>query len=125
MMAAQVDLTIIAETLSLGKNPKFIDKATDGTTPDTYVEHMPTLAVADTDEVLDVGDIATAQLLVIRAIDYDLDIDLDYVSSFDADLTVEAGGPAAAIPNPAGIIRVKNGSAGETPQFEYLLIGTT
>lgn len=124
-MAATIDVSVIIELLGLGKAPNFIDKATDGTTPDTYVAHMPTLATADAEEALDAGDISTIQVLVIRAIDYDLDVDLDFVSAFDVDLTVKAGEPAAVVPNPAGTIKVKNNGAGETPQYEYLLIGTT
>lgn len=124
-MAASIDVSIIVEAFELDGDIDFISKETDGTAPDTYVKHMPTLAVANTAEALDMGDVATAQLLVIKAIDYDLDIDLDYVSAFDKDLTVKAGEPAAVIPNPAGVIYVKNNGTDETPQYKYLLIGTT
>ncbi|KKK54255.1 hypothetical protein LCGC14_3086590 [marine sediment metagenome] len=84
-----------------------------------------TLAVADTDELLDLGDVSTVGAIVIRAITNNLDIDLDYVSAFDADLTVKVGAVPAVIPYPAGVIRVKNNGAGETPVFEYLIIGLT
>lgn len=124
-MSATIDVTVVVDLLSLGKSPNFIDKATDGTTPDTYVSHLPTLASANSEEALDMGDISTAQLLVIRAIDYDLDVDLDFDTSFDADFTLKAGEPAAVIPNPSGTIKVKNATADQAPQYEYLLIGTT
>lgn len=124
-MAASIDVSIIVEAFELDGDISFISKETDATTPDTYVKHMPTLAVADTEETLDAGVIATAQLLVIKAIDYDLDIDLDFNSAFYADLTVKAGEPAAVIPNPSGVIKVKNSTASQNPQYKYLLLGTT
>jgi hypothetical protein len=124
-MAATIDVSVIIEAFELDGDVSFISKETDGTTPNTYVKHMPTLAVADTEESLDVGDVSTAQLLVIKAIDFDLDVDLDFVTLFDADLTVKAGGPAAVIPNPAGTIKVKNSTASQAPQYKYLLIGAT
>ena len=54
----------------------------------------------------------------------DLDVDLDFDTSFDADLTVKASGPATIIPNPAGTVYVKNNAAGETPVYQYWLLGT-
>lgn len=124
-MATTIDVSVIIEAFELDGEVSFISKETDGTTPDTYVKHMPTLAVADTEESLDMGDIASAQLLVIKAIDYDLDVDLDFDSAFDSDFTIKAGEPAAVIPNPAGTIKVKNSTASQTPQYRYLLLGTT
>lgn len=124
-MAAQVDCFVRVELSGLGLNYVFQDLATDGTTPTAATYNYRVLATADTAEALDLGDVATETILAIRAIDYDLDIDLDYVSAFDKDLTVKAGEPPALIPNPAGIIYVKNNGAAETPAYEYLLIGTT
>jgi len=124
-MAATLDISIIAELTGLGKDQSFTDKGTDGTTPDAGTYMYRTLATADTDEALDLGDVATVTCIVIRAIDYDLDIDLDYASSFDVDLTVKAGEPAAVIMNPAGVTQVKNNGAAETPAYEYLIVGTT
>jgi hypothetical protein len=124
-MSASAISTAIVELLDLGQNEYFINKATDGTTPTAYTKNYRVLAEAGTAESLDLGDVSTVTLLVIRAIDYDLDIDLDFVSEFDADLTVKAGEPAAIIPNPAGTIKVENNGEGETPAYEFLCIGTT
>lgn len=124
-MAATCDVSIIVELLGLGRDQTFINKATDGTTPTVALYHYPTLASANSDEVLDLGDISTVTILAVRAVDYDLDVDLDYVTAFDADFTVKAGEPAAVVPNPAGVIRVKNTTTDETPNYEVLIIGTT
>jgi len=125
-MAATLDVSVIAELTDLGKGFSFTDKGTDGTTPDaTSGVQYRTLATADTDEALGLGDVSTVQCIIIRAIDYDLDIDLDYASSFDVDLTVKAGEVPAVIPYPAGVTQVKNNGAGETPAFEYAVVGTT
>lgn len=123
-MAATVDVTIFMEVFGLAQDPKFISKKTDGTTPTETTYNLRTLGTADADEVLDLGGITTISMLAIRAIDFDLDVDLDYVSAFDGDLTVKAGEPAALIPNPAGVVRVKNNSAGESPSYEFLVVGT-
>ncbi len=124
-MAAQVDVSITVELSGLGINVDFIDKGTDGTTPTAYTQNYRTIATPDTEEALDLGDVATETIFVIRAITYDLDIDLDFDSSFNADLTIKAGEPAALIPNPAGTVYVKNNGAAEAAVYEYLLIGTT
>jgi hypothetical protein len=124
-MAAETTVSITVELTGLGMNIAFIDKGTDGTTPDAVTQNYRTIATPDTAEALDLGDVATETILVIRAITYDLDIDLDFSSSFDADLTIKAGEPAALIPNPAGVVYVKNNGAAEAAVYEYLLLGTT
>jgi len=124
-MAAEVDVSISVLLTGLGKDQTFIHRTTDGTTPTAGTYNYRVLATGDSEEALDLGDVAVETVLVIRAIDYDLDIDLDFVTTFNADLTVKAGEPAAVIPNPAGVIKVKNNGAGETPAYEYLLLGTT
>lgn len=124
-MAAELTVSVIAELSGLGQNTSFTDKGTDGTTPTAGGYMYRTLTTADADEALDLGDVATVTCIVIRAVTNDLDIDLDYVSSFDVDLTIKAGEPAAVITNPAGVTQVKNNGAGETPVYEYLIVGTT
>jgi len=128
-MAATVDVSVIVELMGLGKDLNFIDKATDGTTPTAGTYNYRVLVAGGTAEALDLGDVATETILVIRAVDYDLDVDLDNsdnnAAGFDADFTVKAAEPAAVIPNPAGNIWVKNNTGVETPKYEYLVIGTT
>lgn len=125
-MPATLDVSIIAELQGLGQDISFLDKGTDGTTPTaTTGRQYRTLTTADTDEAIDLGDVSTATCIIIRAVTNDLDIDLDYASSFDVDLTIKAGEVPAVIPNPAGVTQIKNNGAGETPAFEVWVIGTT
>ncbi|KKM93552.1 hypothetical protein LCGC14_1207160 [marine sediment metagenome] len=125
-MAATLDVSVIAELQGLGQDISFLDKGTDGTTPTaTTGRQYRTLATADADEVLDLGDVSTVTCIIIRAVTLNLDIDLDYTSSFSADMTVKAGEIPAVIVNPVGVTRVKNNGAGETPVFEVWVIGTT
>jgi len=84
-MATEFNVSVIAELIGLGKDVSFTDKGIDGTTPTAGSYMYRTLAVADTDELLDLGDVSTVGAIVIRAITNNLDIDLDYVSAFDAD----------------------------------------
>lgn len=122
-MAAELNISVIAQLTGLGLPQDFVDRATDGTTPTAYTKNYRVLATANTEESLDLGDVSTVTALIIRAIDYDLDIDLDFDSAFDVDLTVKAGEPAAVIPNPAGTVKVKNNGTDETPAYEFLVVG--
>jgi len=106
-MAASFEVSVIAELTGLGKDISFTDKGTDGTTPTASSYMYRTLATANTEEALDLGDVSTATCIVIRAITKDLDIDLDFVSAFDADFTISAGEIPAIIPAPAGTVYVK------------------
>lgn len=124
-MAAVATCSSRLEITGLGKDTHMQDVAVDGTTPTAMSYQYRVLAVADTAEALDLTDVATVSMLMIRAIDYDLDVDLDYVSAFDKDLTVKAGEPAAVIPNPAGVVYVKNNGAAEAPKYEFIIVGTT
>lgn len=124
-MAATVDVSIIVELMGLGRIQNFMHKATDGTTPTAATYNYRVLATANTAEALDLGDVATETILAIRAIDYDLNVDLDYVDSFNADFQIKAGEPAAVIPNPSGVVYVNGAETDETPAYEYLLLGTT
>jgi len=128
-MTAAVNVTTIVELTGLGENIYFASKATDGTTPTAATMNYRVLAAGGTAEALDLGDVATETILIIRAVDYDLDVDLDNADNnaagFDVDFTVKAGEPAAVVPNPAGNVWVKNNTGVETPAYEFLLCGTT
>ena len=125
-MAAECNINFSFELTGLGKPIKFPDRSSDGTVPTAHTGlEYRTLATADAEELLDVDDVSTITGIWIRAIDYDLDIDLDFVAAFDADLTIKAGKFPAFIPNPAGTVYVKNNGAAETPAYEFIAWGTT
>lgn len=124
-MAAELSVSVSAELTGLGKDQNFIERATDGTTPTAATYNYRVLATTNSEEALDLGDVATVTLLAIKTVDYDLDVDLDYAdATFNKDFTLKAGEPAAVIPNPV-LIYVKNNTADQTPAYEYLLVGTT
>lgn len=123
-MAAEFDLRLIAELTGLGEEVKFSKKGTDETAPTAGAYMYRTIATADTAEALDLGDVSTVTGIILYAVDYDVDIDCDYVSSFDADLTAKAAGIPVVITYPAGTVYVK-GETGQTPKYEYVVWGTT
>ena len=124
-MAALATVNIIAVMEGLGKRQEFSDRADDGTTPTAATYNYRTIVAADTDEALDLGDVTVVTLLVIKAIGFDVDVDLDFVSTFNADFRIKAGEPASLITNPSGVIQWKNAGSAEAAKIEYLLIGTT
>ena len=123
-MAATLEVSVIAELTGLGQDQNFIDKGTDGTTPTAGAYMYRKLATANTAEALDLGDVSTVTCVIIRAVDFNLDIDLDFSSSFDADFTINAGEIPAVIPNPT-LVYVNGSESDETPVYEYLIVGTT
>ena len=123
-MAATFQVKMIAQLAGLGEQIDFIKSGTDETTPTAGSYMYRTIATANTAEALDLGDVTTVTAIILYAVDYDVDIDCDYVAAFDADLTAKAAGLPVVITYPAGVVYVK-GETGQTPKFEYLVIGTT
>ena len=124
-MAATVTISNRVELAGLGKDLVMQDVAVDATTPTAFTYNYRKLAVADTAEALDLGDVATVTGIWIRAIDYALYVDTSYVAAFSAEMTLAAGGPPAFIPTPSGTVYVKNVTAAQTPVYEAVVWGTT
>jgi len=124
-MAAEFNVSVLAELVGLGKDISFTDKGIDGTTPTAGSYMYRTLATTNIAEALDLGDVSTVTCIVIRAVTEDLDVNLDFSSSFDADFTLTAGEIPAVIPTPAGTVYVENTTTDKVPVYEYLVIGTT
>lgn len=93
------------------------------TTPTAVTHQRRTQAVADTAEALDLGDISTVEYIIIYCVSNDLGIDCDFDSSFDEDIVVQEG--EVAMFKPSGVVQVKNNDAGETSEYEYVVVGTT
>lgn len=121
-MAATFNLSCIAELVGLGEDLVFTKKGTDETTPTAGSYMYRTITTANTAEALDLGDVSTVTAIVLYAIDYDVDIDCDFVTSFDADMTAKAAGLPVVITYPAGTVYVQ-GETDQTPKFEYVVIG--
>lgn len=123
-MAASAKITIGIAVNELGGDDwGFVKRFSDSTTPTRKFYNYLQQAVADTDEALSFGDVGTVTGLLIHTITNDVDIDLDYDSSFNKDSTVPEG-EWTYIPNPAGVVRIKNNGAGEQVTIEVWAWGT-
>lgn len=122
-MAAELKLKLIAELTGLGEEFTMAKNTTQTTVPTRSIYQYMIQATTNTEEALILGDVSTEQTLIIFATDNVLDIDLDWVTAFDADFTIPEG-EFAVIPRPAGTIYFKNNIADEVCTFEYLLVGT-
>ncbi len=117
---ALVELALTLTGLGQRHEPTFSFNI--GTTPTAFTYNYRVLASAGTAEALDLGDVSTVLGILITAIDLDLLVDADWVSSFDADIIVQAG--EVAFFKPSGSVYVQNQDSGETPKYEYYVIGT-
>jgi len=79
-------------------------------------------AVADTAEALELGGVSTVELLIVKCITNDVDLDCNYSSSFSADVTVQEG--EFAVVKPAGTVYIKNNDTAEQSTIEYWVLGT-
>jgi len=121
-MAAEGKVKLIVEVTGLGEDEVFADNyATD--VPARKLKHYAVIDEADTAQALILGDVATEELLVIKAISGDIEVDLNCadVASFDADFTIPEG-KSDIVTQPAGTVYWKGDEA--TDAIEYLLIGT-
>ena len=122
-MTAKATISIRAEVVGLGRKLLGYLTHTDDTTPTEAGMQYKVVGAADTAEALPLGGVATVQGVWIRAIDYDLEVDCDYSSSFNKDFLLKAGDVPAFIPNPV-LMYVKSEESDETPAYEFLVYGT-
>ena len=122
-MAAQLSVKIIAELTGLGEEIIFAGLFTDTTPPTKSLFQYMEQATVDTDEALPVSDVATEGVLIIKAVTNDVEIDLDFDTTFNADFTIKEG-RWAVIPEPTGTIHFEAVEADEKATIQYLLIGT-
>jgi len=120
-MAAACDVSIIAEVTGLGQLQQLSEKFSVTTTPARVHYQYMIQAVADTAEVLDVGDVGTVHLIILKCIANDVDIDTSYVSTFVAEIEVQEG--EVAVFKPTGTVWIKNDDSAELSTIEYLVIG--
>jgi hypothetical protein len=121
-MAAKAEVRVGVKLTGLGRIEEFAEKFNTTNTPARKMRNYVVQAVADTAEVLDVGDVGTVELIAINCVANDVDIDTSYNSAFNAELTVQEG--EWAIFKPAGTLWFKNNDAGEQSTLEYIVIGT-
>jgi hypothetical protein len=128
-MAAECEIKAILEFTGLGKEIFMDERFTTTETPDTAIYQYRVQAAADTEEALDLGDVAftTVDAIWIRCISNDLDIDTSYqAATFSAEITVNEGEVTIFKPNgTVGELYIKNNDAGEVSTFEYVIVGRT
>jgi hypothetical protein len=120
-MAATASINIVAELLGLGKDSSFLDRFTLAETPAAKQQNYKQISSADTEEALDLGGVATVDLIIIKAIGFDLTVDTSFNSTYSPEITVPAG--QVAVFNPVGTVYIKNANAGEDVVYEYFVIG--
>jgi hypothetical protein len=124
-MAASFTLEYFAQLTGLGANDSSMSGfSTLGQTATAVTHQYRTIATTNVAEALDLGDVATVDMIILRAISGDIGIDTSYVSSYSAEIVAESG-ELPVIFKPSGTVYVKNNTADETPTYEVLIIGRT
>jgi hypothetical protein len=121
-MAAELKTTIISQLTGLGSISEFVDTFTTSTTPTRKYFGYQVQAVADTAEALNLGDITTPELIVLKCVTNDVDVDTSYSVAFSAELTVNEG--EVAVFKPVGVVYIRNDDAAELSTVEVLVVGT-
>lgn len=121
-MAAECAVNILAEVTGLGQIQKFAEKFTTTATPTRCHYGYIVQDTADTAQALDVGDVGTIELIIMKCVSNDVDVDTSYVSAFSAEIEIQEG--EIQIFKPTGTVYIKNDDAGEQSTIEYIVIGT-
>ena len=122
-MAASCNTSIIVEVDDLGENPVFVHKSSVTATPTKPVSIRQIQATADTDEAVNLGGISTVERLSIKCVANDVDVDLNYSSSFSADFTIPEG-ESITITKPVGTTQIKNNDAAEAVTIDVHIVGS-
>jgi hypothetical protein len=121
-MAAELKTTILSQLTGLGSVLEFVDTFTTTTTPTRKYFGYQVQATADTAEALNLGDVTTPELIVLKCVTNDVDIDTSYSVAFSAELTVNEG--EVAVFKPVGTVYIRNDDAVELSTIEVLVVGT-
>jgi len=123
-MGAECKVKFIVELTGLGEDEVFSDSFTAGTPARVIKQNNLVITAADTPQAITLGGVGVEELLVIKAISGDIEIDLDCADagSFSADFTIPEG-KSDIITQPAGTVYWKGDE--DTDAVEYLLIGTS
>lgn len=122
-MAGECTITIIAEVEGLDKDTSFAEKFTVTTTPTLAAKNIQIQAVADTNEAINLCGISTVELIIIKCVSNNVDVDLDFDTTFNADASIAEG--ETQVFKPAGVLHIKNNGAGEAATISILIIGSS
>lgn len=126
---SQVSTTVTVS--GLGSGSVQLSLSFTGTVPDAVVRGYRQLATADTNETVNVGDIATVEGVLLSCVDDSCDtttgglwVDCNSASgvAFSADLLIAEG--ESAYFKPLGDIEVVGANSVEQPYYEYVVFGT-
>lgn len=121
-MAASCDVSVIAEVTGLGQLQVLAEKFAITTAPARVHYQYMEQYEADAHEVLDIGDVGTVHLIILKCIANDVDIDTSYVApTFAAEIEVQEG--EVAVFKPTGTVWIRNDDDAEKSTIEYLVIG--
>lgn len=120
-MAAECNLNILAKITGLGKSLKIPERFSTTATPARVFYQYMVQAVADTAEAITVGDVGTIELIVMKCISNDVDVDTSYVATFNAEIEIQEG--EMAVFKPTGTVYIKNDDAAEQSTIEYWIVG--
>ena len=123
-MAASVKVTIGLKTVELEQVAHdFIKRFTITATPARSFHQIVVQATADSEEALAVGDVGTVELIFIKCVSNDVDIDPSYTAAtFRAGLEIQEDEWACF--KPSGTVYFKNNDSAESVTLEYWVIGT-
>lgn len=120
-MAAECNLKIMLELTGLGASQEYQDAFTT-TTPTAQTHQYRNQNTPNTAEAIDLGDVATVELLVIRSISKAAQIDCDFDSSFNSDIELAEGQFCAF--KPTGTVYINNTTTDDQLVYEYWAFGT-
>ena len=121
-MAVENSIKIVGELTGLGEGQRFAEAMSTTTTCTKDYHGIQIQAVADTDEALELGNVTTPQIILIKCIANDVDVDTSYSASFNAEITINEG--EFQLFKPAGTVRIKNDDAAEAVTLEVYAWGT-
>lgn len=122
-MAAAMKISVSGELTGLGDIMKFLPKKY--TLEQTLTLKLFTRqiqAVADTAEALEVGDITNIDMIIMKCITKDCEVDTSWVSSFSTEITILEG--ETQIFKPSGTVYIRNTVAeAAVSTVEYMVVG--
>jgi len=131
LLAAAASSISTSITISgLGNASTSLSMSYTGTVPDAITKGYTQIAVDNTAEALEVGDISTICGILISCIDDDdsdsdliLEIDPNYATSFEAHIIIAEG--ESAYFKPHGTVYIRNDASDTNDlDYEYVVFGT-
>jgi hypothetical protein len=121
-MAAACNVSVLMDFTGLGKDQSFAEKFAVTTTPARYTYIYQVQTTTNTAEALSIGDVATIELIIIKATSKALLVDSSFVSSFSSEEIIPEG--EVRVLKPSGIVYIKNSVVGESCTLEAWIVGS-